>query len=172
MGPFDDDEVDEELLTLLRQSLGLGVTQHQAPDTGVLKDAQRIYEDAVDVAIDYAGTAAAADDILRQMKEKKYSPKTWSAHELHPQEKNEAVVNFIFTLDILNFCFWPDEDNQHYTVEFKDKRYTGYWSLVAVLQRALLEGKKGSMLWNMSNELFRNHNHNAVLLARRRCIYL
>lgn len=155
MSGFEDDEVDGETFNLLRQYLGLKISesQDQAPETGVLKDARRIYEDAVDVAIDYAGTTAAARLILEQMKAKNYSLKTWSTHDLHPKDRNEATVNFIFTLDLLNFCFWSDELDRIFTIEYKGKKYTGYWSLVAALQRALAEGTEKRVLSSLSDIL-------------------
>lgn len=137
-----DDEVDEELLELLRQSMGLKASTNAPPETGVLKDAEYINDNAIDVAIDSASTKAAASMILEKMQEKQYSPKTWSTHTLHPKGKTEDTVNFIFTMDLLNFSFWPESPaSESFTVEFDERRWTGYWSLVAALNRALQEGK-------------------------------
>lgn len=75
------------------------------------------------------------------MQTKAYSTSTWSSHSLHPQGKDNSTVDFIFTMDLLNFSFWSELDNKHrFTVEYRGKRWTGYWSLVALLQRALDEG--------------------------------
>jgi hypothetical protein len=140
---MSDDEADQELLELLRQSLGLkGPTTPAPPDTGVLKDARYIYNNAIDVAIDYVGTKTAAYLIWDQMQAKHYSPKTWSSHELHPKAKTKETVEFIFTMDLLNFSFWPDKPDEAFTVEYKGQHWTGYWSLVALIQRALEEGNK------------------------------
>ena len=143
---MSDDEPDEELLALLRQSLGIGMSTADAPaDTKVLRDAEYIYSNSIDVAIDSSGTKAAAALICDLMKEKKYSPKTWSTHELHPKEKTEDTVKFIFTMDLLNFSFWSDDPSGLvFTVDYKGKQWTGYWSLVAALQRALEEGTRYS----------------------------
>ena len=139
---MSDDEVDEELLALLRQSLGMGKKAGKAPaETKVLQDAEYICDNSIDVAIDSSSTKAAASMIWTKMQETGYSPKTWSTHDLHPKEKNEETVNFIFTMDLLNFCFWTDESfKEPFTVEYRGTRWTGYWSLVAALQRALDEG--------------------------------
>ena len=54
---------------------------------------------------------------------------------------------FIFTMDLLNYCFWSDHDDDDgkgkrsgFRVEYAGKRWSGYWSLVAALRRALDEG--------------------------------
>lgn len=139
---MSDDEADPELLALIRQSLGLGPTSPTAsPSTGVLKSAEYICDNAIDVSISMSGTKAAAHTIWRLMQEKSYSTQTWSEHELHPKAKDEATVNFIFTMNLLNFSFWSElPTDQRFAVEYKDRTWTGYWSLVAALQRALDEG--------------------------------
>jgi hypothetical protein len=125
---MSDDDVDHELLALLRQRFGLGA-------------AQFICDNSVDVALSMAHTKLAAIAVSQEMHNREYSTKTWAEHELHPKTKDEATVNFIFTMDLLNFSFWSDKhDEERFTVEYKGKKWTGYWSLVASLQRALDEG--------------------------------
>lgn len=140
---MSDDEADPELLALLRESLGLnGTTSSRPLETRVLEGAEYVYDNSVDVALDMHSTKAAASAIWNMMQEKDYSCKTWSEHELHPQAKDESTVNFIFIMDLLNFCFWSDTEDpgSEFFVDFRQKRWTGYWSLVASLQRALDEG--------------------------------
>jgi hypothetical protein len=139
---MSDDEADEELLALLRQSLGLGLPTKKAPPaTRVLESAEYVCDNSIDVAIDMGSTKAAARTIWHLMQEKHYSTQTWTTHELHPKQKNVDTVNFIFTTNLSNFCFWSEKPaNQRFAVEYKDQRWTGYWSLVASLQRALEEG--------------------------------
>jgi hypothetical protein len=139
---MSDDEVDHELLELLRKSLGLGAKDPSAPpETRVLQDAEYIYDNSVDVALDMRHTKLAAIEILKQMKEQGYSTKTWSEHALHPKAKDESTVNFIFAMDLLNFSFWSEKsEEERFAVTYQEKRWTGYWSLVAALQRALDEG--------------------------------
>lgn len=71
--------------------------------TGVLKDAEHIAYNAIDVAISMYGTRDAANSLYKAMCERKYSTQTWSEHELHPKlgiDVNEVgLVNFVFTLD-------------------------------------------------------------------------
>ena len=139
-----DDEADLELLDLLRKSLGLDIGGAVGPaETRVLESAEYVYDNSIDVAINMHGTKAAAAHIWHRMQEKQYSCKTWAEHELHPKTKDKSTVDFIFTMDLLNFCFWSDssEPDQRFCVEYRDRKYRGYWSLVAALQRALEEGE-------------------------------
>ena len=139
---MSDDEVDHELIALLRKSLGLGggAANPGAAETKVLENSQYVFDNAIDVALDPSKTKQAAETIWRQMQKKEYSTASWSEHELHPKAKNEATVDFIFTMDLLNFSFWSAEwEEKRFSIEYRGKRWTGYWSLVAALQRALDE---------------------------------
>lgn len=140
---MSDDEADEELLALLRESLGLnGKSIPEPARTKVLENAEYVCDNSIDVALDYRGSKAAASIIWTLIQEKDYSFKTWSGHDLHPKAKDASTVDFIFTIDLLNFCFWSDKSNsdESFAVDFRGRLYTGYWSLVAALQRALEEG--------------------------------
>ena len=141
---MSDDEIDEELLALLRKSLGWN--NHGAPgpaETKVLESAEHVYDNSIDVAIDMRGAKAAAYTIWKNMQEKRYGFSSWSEHELHPKEKDENTVDLIFLMDLLNFSFWSDgpDPDEAFAVEYRGRRWTGYWSLVASLQRALDEGR-------------------------------
>lgn len=140
---MSDDELDPELLELFRKSFG---TSNQPKEidsnTKVLEDARFIYNNSIDVAINMQGTRAAASMIWEQMQLRSYSTHTWSDHELHPKTQDEAAVNFIFVMDLLNFSFWSQRgEDDRYAVDYKERQWTGYWSLVACLQRALEEGE-------------------------------
>ena len=140
---MSDDEVDRELIALLRKSLGIDGCGVPGPaETKVLEGAQHVYNSSIDVAIDMRGAKAAASSIWKSMQEEKYGFSSWSEHELHPKEKNESTVNFIFLMDLLNFSFWSDEPDPEkaFAVEYRGRRWTGYWSLIAALQRAHEEG--------------------------------
>jgi len=147
---MSDDEADPELLALLRQSLGLGPTSASAPpSTRVLESAEFVYDNSINVSIVSGGTKAAASSIWQMMQEKDVSTETWSDHELHPKAKDEGTVNFIFTMDLLNFSFWSELDEEmRFQVEYKDKKWTGYWSLVAILQRGIEEGELHLCGWS------------------------
>ena len=141
-----DDGADPELVELLRQHLGLSGKQgkNSPPETKVLENAQYIFDNAIDVALNPAQTKEAAETIWQMMQKKSYSTQTWSDHELHPQTKDENTVDFIFLMDLLNFSFWSEEtdESKRFCIEYRGRRWTGYWSLVAAIQRALDEGQK------------------------------
>lgn len=139
---MSDDEADPELLELLRQHFQGKLNIEQESETGVLEGAEFVYDNGIDVAIDMRASKNAAEIIYTQMQEKSFSTATWSEHELHPKTKDESTVAFIFTMDLLNFSFWSElDDEERFAVEYRGKRWTGYWSLVASLQRALEEGQ-------------------------------
>lgn len=145
---MSDDEADPELLELLRQHLqGQPAPADEEPETGVLEGCEFIYDNCIDVALDMLASKRAAETIHAKMQEKQYSTASWSEHELHPKAKDESTVRFIFTMDLLNFSFWSElPDDERFAVEYKGQRRTGYWSLVAALQRALDEGWSCSSL--------------------------
>ncbi|KAK0704864.1 hypothetical protein B0H67DRAFT_674305 [Lasiosphaeris hirsuta] len=138
---MSDDEPDLELLALLRQHLQGKLTISDEPETGVLEGAEYVYDNSIDVALDMRSCKNAAAAIYAQMQQKEYSPAKWSTHELHPLAKSESTVAFIFTMDLLNFSFWSAKPEAgRFAIMYCGKRWTGYWSLVAALQRALDEG--------------------------------
>lgn len=139
---MSDDEADPELLELLRQHLQGKLDIEVEADTGVLRSVEHVYDSCIDVAIDMRASKDAAESIYSQMQERHYSTATWSEHELHPKTKDESTVAFIFTMDLLNFSFWSElPDDERFAIEYRGKSWTGYWSLVAALQRALDEGQ-------------------------------
>jgi hypothetical protein len=138
---MSDDEADPELLALLRQHLQGKLHVSEDPETGVLEGVEAVYDDSIDVALDMRATKQAASMVYDQMQSKGYSTASWGDQELHPKTRDEAAVAFIFTMDLLNFSFWSlKPDDERFAVEYRDKRWTGYGSLLASLQRALDEG--------------------------------
>ncbi len=138
---MSDDEPDNDLLDFLRQHFQKASIAPPTPETHVLEGAEYVCDNSIDVAIVSESTKAAAAMIYTQMQKKEYSTKTWSSHDLHPKAKDESTVAFIFTMDLLNFSFWSEKDaEERFAIEYKGKKWTGYWSLVAALQRALEEG--------------------------------
>ncbi|KAK2627961.1 hypothetical protein QTJ16_002607 [Diplocarpon rosae] len=161
---MSDDEPDHDLLDFLRQHFQKATIAPAIPETQVLDGAEYVYDNAIDVAIDYQSTKAAAAMIYEQMQKKEYSTKTWSAHELHPKLKDESTVSFIFTMDLLNFSFWSEKDDEErFAIEYKGKRWTGYWSLVAALQRALDEGTE-----EVLRHVFRSSTEEEIPLFKER----
>jgi hypothetical protein len=137
---MSDSEPDNELLDFLRQHFSKASIA-SVPETKVLEGAEYVYDNSIDVALDSQSTIAAAAMIYKQMQKKEYSTKTWRSHDFHPQALDASTVDFIFTMDLLNFSFWSEKDEEErFAIEYQGKRCTGYKSLVAALQRALEEG--------------------------------
>ncbi|KAG0222834.1 hypothetical protein B0O80DRAFT_478628 [Mortierella sp. GBAus27b] len=82
------------------------------------------------------------------MKKTHYDTSMWKEHILNPKECTASTVDWIFLVDLLNFSFWSDIDiddtgiphPDRYCVTFQGVGYTGYWSMVAAINRALEEG--------------------------------
>ncbi|KAI7860625.1 hypothetical protein BDC45DRAFT_492409 [Circinella umbellata] len=114
----------------------------------VLESAQLIAQNSTHVHIPVDAIDRAARITMENMKQRHYSTKTWNEHELQPKTLDGSTVDWIFLVDILNFSFWSDLDTldtckphpERYTIQFHDKRYTGYWSLCAAINRALEQG--------------------------------
>ncbi|KIY69889.1 hypothetical protein CYLTODRAFT_393012 [Cylindrobasidium torrendii FP15055 ss-10] len=121
----------------------------------VVESAQYAYQETNIVQIDDGGVARAAKHIHSLMQTESYSPRTWRTHPLHmlPNEPhrpddphNKAVLDWVFLISALNFSFWSEKEgtSERYGVEWQTSWddstrtvYTGYWSLVAALNRAI-----------------------------------
>ena len=75
--------------------------------SGILRDAEFVNHNAIDVLVDMYGTKAAAATIFQAMRDRQYSYATWQQHDLHPRADEGfasfELANFIFTMDLLNF---------------------------------------------------------------------
>ncbi|KAI0301228.1 hypothetical protein B0F90DRAFT_361638 [Multifurca ochricompacta] len=130
------------------------------PDTinPVVASAEFVLETLDLVQINEDGVAAAARYIGSRFIKDGYTPRTWRTHPLHlcPPEPYDpthpgtrATLDWIFLISSLNFSFWSylDGSDACFGVEWREgwasERHvvhTGYWSLVAALDRALEEG--------------------------------
>lgn len=113
---------------------------------------------------------AARLKIRDSMRKAQYTPRTWRTHPLHllpPDDGTlvgaEPALNWIFLVSALNFSFWSElSDAERYAVEWRAgwvsserMRWTGYWSLVAAIDRgrsfcmhsALLREAERNQLW-------------------------
>jgi hypothetical protein len=61
-------------------------------------------------------------------------------HPCHYFDGGEETVRWIFLLDVLNHCFWPDVSETTWAVSYEGKMYSGYWGLAASLKRAMEQG--------------------------------
>ncbi|XP_060062961.1 queuosine 5'-phosphate N-glycosylase/hydrolase-like [Ylistrum balloti] len=105
-------------------------------DTGRL-----IAETSKDVKVKGHGVQKLAKLMYECVKTKTYTIQNWkSDHELNPKVMSKAEVDWVFVADTLNFSFWSMDDSKKFKVTYKGKGYTGYWSWVAALNRALDNG--------------------------------
>lgn len=61
-------------------------------------------------------------------------------HTCHYFDGGEETVRWIFVLDVLNHCFWPDVGEPTWTVRYRNIPHSGYWGLAASLKRAVESG--------------------------------
>ncbi|KAA1469672.1 hypothetical protein DENSPDRAFT_816777 [Dentipellis sp. KUC8613] len=115
------------------------------------------------VQINDEGVKGAAALIHARMHTESYTPRTWRTHALHlrPPEPYDAAapgtratLDWVFLVSALNFSFWSaredSADGSRYGVQWRagwdsdigeeeEVVHTGYWSLVAAVDRALDE---------------------------------
>jgi len=107
------------------------------------------------VQINEEGVKYAAKHLRQKLLVESYTPRTWRTQPLHicPSEPfnpedplNKSVLDWIFLISSLNFSFWSEREGlpDRYGVEWRvgwdsDERmvHTGYWSLVAALNRGM-----------------------------------
>ena len=91
--------------------------------------------------------------IHKRLQAESYTPRSWRTHPLHicPREpyapddpSTRACLDWIFLISSLNFSFWSEREGcpDRYGVEWREgwgleerKVHTGYWSLVAAVDR-------------------------------------
>ncbi|EEB90328.1 hypothetical protein MPER_11477, partial [Moniliophthora perniciosa FA553] len=142
----------KELKTLL---IGAVSAEKSNP---VKECAEYAYKKTNLVQVNPEGVSIAAKYICDKLLSESYTPRTWRTHPLHilPREPyspsdpwNKTVLDWIFLISSLNFSFWSEKEGQpdRYGVEWQSswddkekKTWTGYWSLVAALNKAMQNG--------------------------------
>ncbi|KAK2465735.1 hypothetical protein APHAL10511_002279 [Amanita phalloides] len=132
----------------------------------VLENAEFAHKVINLVQINDEGVKIAARYIRTRLLTDSYTPRTWRTHPLHinpvdsaglSDPRNKLVLDWIFLISSLNFSFWSKKEKTEevFGVEWRDawasaengtrkeKRqvWTGYWSLVAALDRAIADDK-------------------------------
>jgi hypothetical protein len=64
---------------------------------------------------------------------------TWH-HSCHFFDGTAETLRWIFVLDVLNHCFWPEVGEATWTVQYEEGKYSGYQGLAASLKRAVARG--------------------------------
>lgn len=105
------------------------------------ESAKLIAENSRDVFIDGGGVRRVAELLLPKVSGPELSLAGWKTlHELNPKAADEAAVNWVFVTDTLNFSFWSEHDEHKCLVRYRGRSYSGFWSLCAAVNRALVEG--------------------------------
>ncbi len=60
--------------------------------------------------------------------------------DVHYFDGAEETVRWLFTLDVLNHSFWPDENEPVWEVAYRGDSYSGYYGLAVALKRAMEKG--------------------------------
>ncbi|XP_074850273.1 queuosine 5'-phosphate N-glycosylase/hydrolase isoform X1 [Carettochelys insculpta] len=103
--------------------------------------AQFIAENSCDVFVEEVQVRKVAETLFDKVSTKEFSVAAWkSLHELNPQAVSDDAVNWVFLVDTLNFSFWSEHEDHKCLVKYRDKMYSGYWSLCAAINRALDDG--------------------------------
>lgn len=63
----------------------------------------------------------------------------------HFHDGTERTVNWLLVLDALNFCFWAEQDEVRWSIDYQGEQLNGYWAEAAALKRAVEEGV---LLWD------------------------
>lgn len=71
------------------------------------------------------------------VKEEKLTLDEFKKCILHPKNEDEEAINWIFLVDSLNYCFIDPNNKYHWTVTWKNDKYSGYFGLCAAINRAI-----------------------------------
>ncbi len=102
---------------------------------GVLETTRRVVEKAAFVHINREAVESLCDKWASESPELP----AWN-EEIHWNDGTWRTVNYLLLLDALNFCFWPDEGQEPWCIEYKGRKLNGYNALAASLRRAIEEG--------------------------------
>lgn len=110
--------------------------------TEVISSAKFINENSQFVKLGNDESFRKAAEVIEPLV-KNWKPGNWSESNLQPQGITKYdKATWIFFIDTVNFGFWTVPGQPYFTVNYKDKNYTGYFSLVAGIRKALDNGDK------------------------------
>ena len=58
----------------------------------------------------------------------------------HYDGPKKTVVSYIFVLDAVNFCFWPEDGKERWGIDIQGRHLSGYYGLAAALKQAFEAG--------------------------------
>ncbi|XP_029916654.1 queuosine 5'-phosphate N-glycosylase/hydrolase [Myripristis murdjan] len=100
-----------------------------------------VAERSKDVFVEKEGVQKVAEMLYDLRASDELSAKGWKkANPLAPKPTSDQALNWVFVMDTMNFCFWPDDENKPFEVTYKKNTYRGYMSMCAAVKRAMDEG--------------------------------
>ncbi|XP_014851447.1 PREDICTED: UPF0553 protein C9orf64 homolog [Poecilia mexicana] len=102
---------------------------------------QFVAERSRDVFIRDAGVQKVGEMLFNLRRSDALTASGWKvANPLAPAPTSDQALNWVFVVDTMNFCFWPDNEAQQCEVTYKGSTYTGFMTLCAAITRAMEEG--------------------------------
>lgn len=108
-----------------------------------LESGKFIAENSKDVSIDPVNLSKTADMISNGIKAGELLIHTdrWKTHQLNPKTADVDAVRWVFLSAVGNFSFWSSSNKPKYHVKYNGQIWTGYWSWIAAINRALDEDR-------------------------------
>ena len=101
----------------------------------VLSSCLTVVEQSQFVRID----AAAISHLLKSNSSIEIAVTPQGPAPYHYCNGSEVTAEWIFVVDTINYCFWPEAGSPLWTIHYGDEALSGYWALAASLKRAMEE---------------------------------
>ncbi|MBW1975422.1 MAG: queuosine salvage family protein [Deltaproteobacteria bacterium] len=102
----------------------------------VLETTQWVVKHARDVKISPENITGFVDKYFNLFADARFGG--WDK-DIHFFDGMEETVRWIFVLEVLNHCFWPDPGQPRWEVPYRGRKYSGYVGLAISLKRAMEE---------------------------------
>ena len=104
---------------------------------GVLSSTRDVVERGENVWINTEQIESLVRQWLEKNKEQQITPGWYDRY--HFYDGTQRTVNWILTLDAMNFCFWAEKDQPRWSIDYQGERLNGYLAEAAALKRAVEE---------------------------------
>lgn len=102
---------------------------------GVLSSTRRVVDSARHVWIDQRAIQA----LVERLQQQECQVPGWD-QRYHWGDGTRKTATAILLLDAWNFCFWPEQGQPKWTVDYQGEKVNGYKALAACVKRAIEEG--------------------------------
>ena len=109
----------------------------QIDQLGVLRSTRDVVERGEYVWINAERVESLAQQWLEKDKEQQITPSWYDRY--HFFDGTQRTVNWILSLDAMNFCFWAEKDQPRWCIDYQGERLNGYMAEAAALKRAVEE---------------------------------